>query len=271
MDADLDTLCIAVYCTTGDLLPDRPANARRELSDAEVVTLCVAQAIMGFPSDRRFLAAARCQIGHLFPLLPSRSGYHKRRFGLRDTIAWLIEVFAARSPGSGDDLLLMDSTPVECGRSVDTSRRSALSDTCGYGYCASHSRRFWGMRLHWLSARPTAPRSAPRGSSWRMICAGARAPKLRGSLASAREASGRSAASTGLLAPEGAPPGSLRRRHAAPRRARPRPGSGGCASCAASAPPCRRRRSSPRPRDGSDPSRGRRARAPRGSGGSGSR
>ena len=24
MDADLDTLCIAVYCTADDLLPDRP-------------------------------------------------------------------------------------------------------------------------------------------------------------------------------------------------------------------------------------------------------
>lgn len=165
MDVDLDTLCIAVYCTTDDLLPDKPANARRELSDAEVVTLCVAQAIMGIPSDRRFLAAARCQIGHLFPLLPSQSGYHKRRCGLRDTIEWLIGVFAAQSPGSGDDLLLMDSTPVECGRSVDTSRRSALSDACGYGYCASHSRRFWGMRLHWLSAPDGTPRAAILGAA----------------------------------------------------------------------------------------------------------
>ena len=47
MDADLDTLCTVVYCTADDLLPRAAANARREVTDAEVVTLCVAQAIMG--------------------------------------------------------------------------------------------------------------------------------------------------------------------------------------------------------------------------------
>ena len=39
MDADLDLLLIAVFCTADDLLPKRPENARRILTDAEVVTL----------------------------------------------------------------------------------------------------------------------------------------------------------------------------------------------------------------------------------------
>lgn len=160
MDADLDTLCIAVYCTADDLLPEKPANGRRELTDAEVVTLAVAQAIMGIPSDRRFLAAARTRLCHLFPRLIGQPGYHKRRCALRDTIEWLGGVFADQSPGSLDDVLLMDSTPVECGRSVETSRRSDLAEACGYGYCASHSRFFWGMRLHWLSAPDGTPRAA---------------------------------------------------------------------------------------------------------------
>ena len=55
MDADLDTLCTVIYCTADDLLPEARANARRRITDAELVTLCVAQAIMGIPSDRRFL------------------------------------------------------------------------------------------------------------------------------------------------------------------------------------------------------------------------
>ena len=59
MDADLDLLLTAVYVTADDLLPERPENAKRSVTDAEVVTLCVAQAIMGIPSDRRFLAVAR--------------------------------------------------------------------------------------------------------------------------------------------------------------------------------------------------------------------
>ena len=75
MDADLDTLCTVVYCTADDLLPEARANARRRVTDAELVTLCVAQAIMGIPSDRRFLAVARKRLVHLFPDLPGQSAY----------------------------------------------------------------------------------------------------------------------------------------------------------------------------------------------------
>jgi hypothetical protein len=160
MRADLDLLCISVYCTADDLLPERPGNARRRLSDAEIVTLCVAQTLMGIPSDRRFLRAARRQLGHLFPHLPGQDALHKRRARLAETIEWLIGVFAAQSPGKSDDLLLLDSTPVECGRSLETSRRSQLAEICGYGYSKSHSRWFWGMRLHLACAADGTPRAA---------------------------------------------------------------------------------------------------------------
>jgi hypothetical protein len=158
--ADLDLLCISVYCTADDLLPARAGNGRRKLTDAEIVTLCVAQVLMGIPSDRRFLRAARRQLGHLFPLLPTQDALHKRRARLADTIEWLIGVFATQCPGSDDDLVLLDSTPVECGRSVETTRRSDLADVCGYGYCTSHSRWFWGMRLHLVCAPDGTPRAA---------------------------------------------------------------------------------------------------------------
>src|SRR5450830_333707 len=105
MDADLDTLCTVVYCTADALLPEARRNARRRITDAEVVTLCVAQAIMGIPSDRRFLRAARRQLGHLFPELPRQAGYFKRRRRLAGAIEWLLAHCAAQSPGYHDDLL----------------------------------------------------------------------------------------------------------------------------------------------------------------------
>jgi hypothetical protein len=130
MDADLDLLLISVYCTADDLLPSAQANGRRKLSDAEVVTLCVAQVVMGIGSDRRFLRAARRQLAHLFPWLPSQSALHKRRARLAETIEWLVGVFASDSPGARDSIVLLDSTPVECGRSLETARRSELADAC---------------------------------------------------------------------------------------------------------------------------------------------
>ena len=160
MLADVDLLLIAVFVTADDLLPTRAKNARRSVTDAEVVTLAVAQAIMDVPSDREFLMRARKQLGHLFPKLPAQPGYWKRRHRVAETIDWLIAVFAQDSPGFWDRMVLIDSTPVECGRSVETARRSDLGPACAYHYSRSHSRWFWGMRLHLLAAPDGTPRAA---------------------------------------------------------------------------------------------------------------
>ena len=73
MDADLDTLCTVVYCTADDLLPEARANARRRITDTELVTLCVAQAIMG---THPIAGSWRWQksLIHLFPV-PSQRAY----------------------------------------------------------------------------------------------------------------------------------------------------------------------------------------------------
>jgi hypothetical protein len=159
MDADLDLLLTTVFVTADDLLPERTKNAARRVTDAEVVTLCVAQAIMGIPSDRRFLAVAGKRLAHLFPGLPKQPGYFKRRRRLAETLEWLMGVFASQSLGFHDDLLLIDSTPVECARSRETAKRSALGDAADYGYCTSHSRFFWGFRLHAIFAPDGTPRA----------------------------------------------------------------------------------------------------------------
>ena len=163
MNADLDLLLIGVYCTVDDFLPDRPGNARGKITDAEVITLCVAQAMMGIPSDPRFLASAHWRLGHLFPRLPERTAFHKRRLRLSGVIECLIDEFARHSPGFYDDMLV-DSTPVECARSRETVKRGghsslgdALANAADYGYCASHSRHFWGFRLHALFALDGTP------------------------------------------------------------------------------------------------------------------
>jgi hypothetical protein len=42
---------------------------------------------------------------------------------------------------------LLDATPVPCGQSAVTARRSGLFGWAGYGYCPSHSRWYWGAKL----------------------------------------------------------------------------------------------------------------------------
>jgi len=166
VDADLDLLLTIVYCLADDFLPQRAGNARRTVTDAEIITLCIAQAIMGIPSDARFVLVASKRLRHLFPVLPTRDAFHKRRLRLSSQIEALIAHFARQSPGYMDDLLLVDSTPVECARSRETVKRGgssslgdALANAADYGYCASHSRYFWGFRLHALFAPDGTPRA----------------------------------------------------------------------------------------------------------------
>lgn len=138
------------------------------VTDAEVVTLAVAQVLLGYhDSDRRFLAAAKRRLSHLFPQIPTQDAFHKRRARLEASIEWLIGVFAAQSPGYHDTMLVLDSTPVETARSRETVKRAgdshladAIGDAAGYGYCPSHSRFFYGMRLHLLAALDGTPRAA---------------------------------------------------------------------------------------------------------------
>jgi hypothetical protein len=86
VDADLDTLATALYVTTDDLLkaapqlaPWRPAvGIAPKLSDAELVTLAVLQALLGFCSEARWLRYANRHLRHLFPYLPKQPGYNKR-------------------------------------------------------------------------------------------------------------------------------------------------------------------------------------------------
>lgn len=156
MDADLDTLATALYVTTDDLLiahPERvPLRPRVGIvprtSDAEMLTLAVMQALLGFTSETRWLRYARKNLLTMFPNLPLQSGYNKRLRKLSATMTWLIGELGQQTSIARDDVWVVDSTPVECARSRETVKRSDLAGWAEYGYCASHSRFFWGLRLH---------------------------------------------------------------------------------------------------------------------------
>jgi len=155
VDADLDTLATALYVTVDDLLlqtpelaPRRPAGGiAPRLSDAEPVTPAVMQAL-GFTSEAHWLRHAGRRLRHLFPYLPGQSGYNKRLRRAAELLRQVIRAIACDTALWSDDVWVVDSIPVECGRSRETAKRSALAGWATYGYCASHSRFFWGLRLH---------------------------------------------------------------------------------------------------------------------------
>lgn len=148
MTPDLDTLLTALYVKIDDELKGSPrAGCPPRFTDAELVTVAVAQVLLGYNSERHWIRAARKQIGHLFPNLPNQPGYNKRLRAALPLIQRLIRLLAFDTDYWFDDHWLVDSTPVPCGASRPTVQRSDLAGWAGYGYCASHSRFFWGLRL----------------------------------------------------------------------------------------------------------------------------
>ncbi|MGW4621727.1 IS982 family transposase [Streptomyces sp. NPDC004592] len=156
MTNNLDTLATALYVKTDDLLktsphldPYRPdVGIAPRLSDAELITLSVIQALRGFTSEARWIRYARSNLRHLFPYLPKQPGYNKRLRKAAGLIQQVTRLLAVDTTLRSDDVWVVDSTPVECGRSRETVKRSDLAGWAEYGYCASHSRFFWGLRLH---------------------------------------------------------------------------------------------------------------------------
>ena len=156
MKNDIETLATALYVKIDDMLRDWPdlAPARPAtgipltLSDAELLTMAVMSALLGFTSERRWLRYVNGNLAGMFPRAIGQSGYNKRVRKAFFLFIRMIRMLAMDTALWSDDVWVVDSTPVECGRSRETVTRSDAAGWAEYGYCASHSRYFWGLRLH---------------------------------------------------------------------------------------------------------------------------
>jgi len=108
----------------------------------------VMQALLGYHDESRWIRYAGKSLIHLFPDLPKQPGDNKRLRTLGTQLAHFIAVLVTDTDLWRHPIRVADSTPVPCGMSRETALRSDLAGWAGYGYCASHSRLFWGLRLH---------------------------------------------------------------------------------------------------------------------------
>jgi hypothetical protein len=146
---DLNTLLTALYVKIDDEIGGMRWLGRPPLlTDSELVCLAVAQALLGCTSEARWLRFARTHLADMFPYLPKRPGYNKRLRSALPLINRTTRLLAIDTDFWLDNVWIADSTPVECGRSRPTVNRSNMAGWANYGYCASHSRWFWGLRLY---------------------------------------------------------------------------------------------------------------------------
>src|SRR3954463_14485001 len=107
--------------------PRRPPAPPPRLTDAELLPLAVAQALLGLHSEARWLRTVGERLPGAFPYLPGQSGYNKRLRGAPPPLRKVIRDLAAATDLWTDPVWLVDSTPVECARSRPTVQRSDLA------------------------------------------------------------------------------------------------------------------------------------------------
>ena len=86
-------------------------------------------------------------MGHLFPRLLAQSEYNQRIKNAAPLLEAALRWLASHTPATAELARLLDATPVPCGQSAVTAKRSGLFGWAGYGYCPSHSRWYWGSKL----------------------------------------------------------------------------------------------------------------------------
>ena len=104
-------------------------------SDAEIITLAVVQALLGYTSETRWIRRLRTDtdLRAMFPRVPGQSDYNKRVHSLTATMTWVCAALRRGSRVDDDTVWLVDSTPIECARSRPTVMRSALAGWAEYG------------------------------------------------------------------------------------------------------------------------------------------
>jgi hypothetical protein len=154
MDASLDTLVIAAYVFADSFAIPRSGPAGK-VTDAELIALAVAQAVVGVPSDRQFLGVVGKLLPGFFPHLPEQSQYNRR---LRRLTPWITstQLAVAELVCSGR-VRLVDGTLLSCANYAGCAQQSLFAGHAGYGYCPSKSQWYWGMRLVLMSDRNGVP------------------------------------------------------------------------------------------------------------------
>ncbi|MEU9444370.1 IS982 family transposase [Streptomyces sp. NPDC048304] len=164
MTTEMDTLATALYVRVDDLLKASPPLApwrprvglEPKLSDAELVTLAVMQALLGFVSEARWLRYAHAHLRYLFPYLPQQPGWNKRLRRAAELVRRILRELATDTALWTGDVWIVDSTPVGCGRSRET-----LADKNYYGRDFERHLADLGVRL----LRPARKGEPERGGA----------------------------------------------------------------------------------------------------------
>lgn len=155
MIRDFADLCTYVYVIVDDIWQTirhefRHPGPESEFSDSEVMALAIVAELIEMDEEKAFLKYVRRNHSHLFPKLPHRTRYNRRRRQLagalneiRRRVLWCLPVNLA-------SYCLIDSLPVPVvafHRAPQTQHWLGWAD---FGRVASKKQTIFGFKLHFL-------------------------------------------------------------------------------------------------------------------------
>lgn len=160
MIADFADLCTYLYVLTDEAYQEvaAPYDTRpgpdAAFSDSELITLTLAAELVGIAAETRFLAYVRRNHRALFPLLPERSRYNRRRRHLIEVTNRIRSAIMARLwrvlEAEGQDLCVVDSVPVPVVGYHHAAGEHRWWGEADFGRVPSKKQRLYGFKLHLL-------------------------------------------------------------------------------------------------------------------------
>ena len=91
--------------------------------------------MLRYDDERTGCAPPRSRGGHLFPRPRRASEYNAAVKDAGPLLEAALRWLAGHTPATAELMRLLDATPVPCGESAVTAKRSDLFGWAGYGYC----------------------------------------------------------------------------------------------------------------------------------------
>jgi hypothetical protein len=153
-------LCTYVYVVTDEAYQwavapyDTRPGPRAGFTDSELLTVSVVAELVGLDAETRCLAYLRRNHPALFPLLPERSRYNRRRRQLAEATNRIRGLVMERLwrvlEAEGRDLCAIDSVPVPAVGFHHARHDHRWYGEADYGRVASKKQTIYGFKLHLL-------------------------------------------------------------------------------------------------------------------------
>jgi len=133
---------------------DHRPGPHAAFTDSELITLTLAAELLGLDAETRFLAYVRRNHLALFPRLPERSRYNRRRRQLVEVTNRIRGAIMARLwrvlEAEGRDLAVIDSAPVPAVGYHHAAEAHRWWGEADFGRVPSKKQRLYGFKLHLL-------------------------------------------------------------------------------------------------------------------------